>query len=158
MQAKTFKALVVSEREPGQFVRSVQQRSVDDLPTGDVLVRVEYSSLNYKDALSASGNRGVTREYPHTPGIDAAGVVEQSLADSVAEGERVIVHGYDLGMNTAGGFSEYIRVPGNWVVPLPDGLSTFEAICAGAAGFTAALCVSAILGGGVKPEHGPVVV
>jgi acrylyl-CoA reductase (NADPH) len=158
MRNNTFNALVVREAEGGEFVRSVEERRIDDLPAGDVLIRVEYSSLNYKDALSASGNKGITRTYPHTPGIDAAGVVEKTGVGTVSEGDRVIVHGYDLGMNTAGGFSEYIRVPSEWVVPLPNGLSTREAMCAGTAGFTAALCASAIRDGGINPTNGPVVV
>ena len=90
------------------------------MPPGEVLVNVSYSSLNYKDALSASGNKGVTSNYPHTPGIDAAGIVEESTVDDFKSGEEVIVTSYDLGMNTAGGFGQYIRVPGDWVVKLPD--------------------------------------
>ena len=122
-----FKALLVSE-ENGVFVPKVVERSVADLPAGEVLIRVQYSSLNYKDALSASGNRGVTKTYPHTPGIDAAGVVAESSASEFAAGDEVIVTGYDLGMNTAGGFGQYIRVPAAWVIKRPKGLSLREAM------------------------------
>ena len=105
-----FKAFVTEETENG-FVSNVIERTLDDLPEGDVLIKVLFSSLNYKDALSASGNKGVSRNYPHSPGIDAAGIVEESNSDEFSVGDEVIVTGYDLGMNTFGGFSEYIRVP-----------------------------------------------
>ena len=136
---KSFKAMVVSEAGNKQYRREIVQRQIKDLPEGNVLVKVYYSSLNYKDALSASGNKGVTRKYPHTPGIDAAGIVEESTDSAFKIGDQVIVTSYDLGMNTAGGFGQYIRVPAGWVVPLPDGLSLRQAMCYGTAGFTAAL-------------------
>ena len=107
---KNFKALITSQKEDGTFENNINEKLVDHLPNGELLVRVEYSSLNYKDALSAIGNKGVTREYPHTPGIDAAGIVENSSSPNFSAGTPVIVSGYDLGMNTAGGFGEYIRV------------------------------------------------
>jgi acrylyl-CoA reductase (NADPH) len=134
----SFRALVVSEVD-GRFERSVSECRIADLPAGDVLIRVHYSSLNYKDALSASGHRGVTRRYPHTPGVDAAGIVAHSSHPSFKAGDEVICTGHDLGMNTPGGFGEFIRVPAAWVVPLPDGLSMREAMMLGTAGFTAAL-------------------
>ena len=118
-----FKALVVSETEDKQFTRRIETRSIDDLPAGEVIVEVRFSSLNYKDVLSATGNRGVTRNYPHTPGIDASGVVVESATDAFKPGDEVIVTSYDLGMNTAGGFGQYIRVPAGWVVPLPADLT-----------------------------------
>ena len=105
------------------------------------MVRVEYSSLNYKDALSASGAKGVTKNYPHTPGIDAAGIVEQSNQKNFPVGSSVIVTGFDLGMNTSGGFSEYIRIPSQWAVQCPNGLSTKESMMLGTAGLTAGLAV-----------------
>ena len=157
MENRTFRALVVTEKEDRQFERAVVQKSVDDLPEGDVLVQVRYSSLNYKDALSASGNKGVTRNYPHTPGIDAAGKVAESSDERFKPGDEVIVTSYDLGMNTSGGFAEYIRVPGDWVVPLPEGLSPMEAMIFGTAGYTAGLSVHA-LAQTVKPETGDVLV
>ena len=153
-----FKALVVSEGAEGQFVQQVSSRQLSELPTGDVLVRVRYSSLNYKDALSASGNRGVTRHYPHTPGIDAAGVVEHSTAEEFSVGDEVIVTGYDLGMNTSGGFSQYIRVPSAWLIRRPKGLSLRESMLLGTAGLTAALCVEKLEQSGLNKSAGPVLV
>ena len=153
-----FKALVVSEGAEGQFVQQVSSRQLSELPTGDVLVRVRYSSLNYKDALSASGNRGVTRHYPHTPGIDAAGEVEHSTAEEFSVGDEVIVTGYDLGMNTSGGFSQYIRVPSAWLIRRPKGLSLRESMLLGTAGLTAALCVEKLEQSGLNKSAGPVLV
>jgi len=153
-----FKALVVTETPDNQFVRSMEQKKVDDLPEGDVTVQVLYSSLNYKDVLSATGNRGVTRNYPHTPGIDAAGIVAASTHENFKPGDKVIVTSYDLGMNTAGGFGQYIRVPAEWVVPQPAGLSTKEAMVYGTAGFTAALSVWQLIENGVTPDDGDVLV
>ncbi len=140
-----MKALVIEET-PNGFVKNIQSKSIDDLPEGDVLIRVHYSSLNYKDALSASGNKGITKQYPHTPGIDAAGVVEQSDDQRFAKGNKVIVTGYDLGMNTSGGFGQYIRVPADWVVPLPATMSLKEAMVYGTAGFTAAQMIDKLQG------------
>jgi putative YhdH/YhfP family quinone oxidoreductase len=135
---KRFKALVVSE-ENGKFIRKITERKIDELPSGDVLINVKYSSLNYKDALSATGNKGVTRKYPHTPGIDAAGIVASSSSNNFKVGDEVLVTGYDLGMNASGGFAEYIRVPADWVVKLPKGLTLKESMIYGTAGITAAL-------------------
>jgi acrylyl-CoA reductase (NADPH) len=123
-----------------------------------VLINVKYSSLNYKDALSATGNKGVTRKYPHTPGIDAAGVVVESVSDDFKAGDHVIVTGYDLGMNTPGGFGQYIRVPAEWVVKLPKGLSMKESMIYGTAGFTAALSVYKLTTSGVTPSDGDILV
>lgn len=154
----TFKALLVSENAQGAFERAVVERDTAELPAGEVLIRVRYSSLNYKDALSASGNRGVTKRYPHTPGIDAAGVVAESGVGEFAAGDEVIVTGYDLGMNTAGGFGQYIRVPAAWVIKRPLGLSLREAMVLGTAGLTAALCVDKLEQAGLVPGVGPVLV
>ena len=154
MLEKTYRAWVVEEKD-GQFVGAVRELATQSLPEGEVTVQVAYSSLNYKDALSASGNRGVTRNYPHTPGIDAAGVVLESTEDKIKPGSAVIVTGYDLGMNTAGGYGELIRVPASWVIPLPQGLSTRDAMRLGTAGLTAGLCVQALIErGGLKPKSG----
>ena len=117
----SFRAFQVEKTDAG-FVRSVIDRDVDDLPEGELLIDVHYSSLNYKDALSATGNPGVTRVFPHTPGIDAAGQVLASNDTAFAEGDRVIVIGFDLGMGTAGGFAQRIRVPSGWAVKMPEGL------------------------------------
>jgi acrylyl-CoA reductase (NADPH) len=153
-----FKALVVTETQDKQFRRSIETKKVADLPEGDVTVQVLYSSLNYKDVLSATGNRGVTRNYPHTPGIDAAGIVADSTNEAFKSGDPVIVTSYDLGMNTAGGFGQYIRVPAGWVVPQPHGLTTREAMVYGTAGFTAALSVWHMIESGVKSDDGNVLV
>ncbi len=141
MASDQFRALVVRESPDGKFVRRVEEKSINDLPENDVLIEVHYSSLNYKDALSATGNKGVTRHYPHTPGIDSAGIVRESNTPEIHPGDKVIVHGYDLGMNTDGGFGQYIRVPKDWVVPLPSNLTLRESMMFGTAGFTAAMCL-----------------
>jgi putative quinone oxidoreductase, YhdH/YhfP family len=137
---------------------NIVERSIDDLPPGDVLVAVHYSSLNYKDAMSATGNKGITRKYPHTPGIDAAGVVELSRNPNFATGDEVIVTGYDLGMNTCGGYGQYIRVPAEWVVKKPEQLTLKEAMIIGTAGFTAASALYKLELMEQSPGRGPVVV
>ena len=152
-----FKAFVTEETEKG-FTSSIKERSLNDLPAGDVLIKVLFSSLNYKDALSASGNKGVSRNYPHSPGIDAAGIVEESNSDDFSNGDEVIVTGYDLGMNTSGGFSQYIRVPKEWIIKKPDNFSLEESMAFGTAGLTAGLCVRKILLNGIKPEDGDIFV
>ena len=144
-----FKAMVVTE-EDGKFIRRITDKNISDLPDGEVLIKVKYSSLNYKDALSASGNKGVTRKYPHTPGIDAAGTVAESSSDKFTVGDEVVVTGYDLGMNTSGGFGEYIRVPAGWVVKLPTGLTLKESMIYGTAGFTAGLSLLKLEHAGLK--------
>lgn len=151
-----YKALVVDEVD-GQFIPAIKTLDTENLPAGDVLVKVSYSSLNYKDALSATGNKGVTKTYPHTPGIDAAGVVAESVSALFSKGDEVIVTGYDLGMNTPGGFGEYIRVPAEWVVKLPAGLTLKEAMIIGTAGFTAGISMRRLTEL-VKPADGRVVV
>jgi len=153
-----FKALVVEETDNGNFERSVRQRSTADLPDYEVLIEVHYSALNYKDALSATGNKGVTQEFPHTPGVDAAGVVAESDDERFSRGDEVIVTSFDLGQNTDGGFGHYIRVPGDWIVPLPDGLTLRESMMWGTAGFTAAYGVHHLMENGCEPETGPVLV
>lgn len=152
-----YRALVVREAAGG-FTRQIETLGLDALPAGDVLIQVRFSALNYKDALSASGHRGVTRRYPHTPGVDAAGVVEESSDPALRRGDQVIVHGYDLGMNTPGGFGQWIRVPGAWVVPLPAGLTLFDAMTYGTAGFTAALALQRMLDVGLTAGQGDVLV
>lgn len=137
---------------------SWQEREEGELPAGDVLIEVSYSSVNYKDALSANGNKGVTKEYPHTPGIDAVGTVVSSEDAGFSAGDKVVVFGYDLGMNTEGGFSQRIRVPAAWVLKKPEGLSEEDAMAWGTAGFTAALSVQKLERAGVSPEKGPVLV
>ena len=156
--SRTFQALVVRTSDKKNFTRSIEERSIDDLPKGEVLIRVHYSSLNYKDGLSCAGNRGVTRHYPHTPGIDAAGVVESSDSSDFNAGDPVVIISYDLGANTAGGFGQFIRVPADWVMPLPEGLSFRESMIYGTAGYTAGLSVNLLQHQGVIPERGPIVV
>lgn len=133
----SFRALVVRETPTG-FQRAVERRPITDLPADGVLVRVRYSSLNFKDALSASGHRGVTKHYPHTPGIDAIG-------------DDVIVTGFDLGMNTPGGFAEYVRVPADWLVARPTTLTPRQCAIYGTAGLCAAQCVWRIHQHGIAP-------
>ncbi len=158
MPEANFRALLITDNADKTFTREVMERSLSDLPEGEVLVRVHFSSLNYKDGLSSIGNRGVTRSYPHTPGIDASGVVEDSASPEFKPGDEVIVTSYDLGMNTSGGFGQYIRVPAAWVVPLPQGLSLKESMIYGTAGYTAALSVHLLQKNGITPDHGEAVV
>jgi len=158
MDSKSFKAMVVQEKTDGTYTRRITEKSLDELPAGEVLVRVHYSSLNYKDGLSATGHRGVTKRYPHTPGVDAAGVVEESLSEAFQPGDQVIVTSYDLGMNTPGGFGQYIRVPAGWVVPLPENLSPKESMAYGSAGLTAGFCILKLQGHGITPERGEILV
>ena len=158
MSNETFKAFWVERNEDKTFTRSIVERAVADLPDGDVLIDVQYSSLNYKDALSATGNPGVTRNFPHTPGIDAAGTVIESSDTQFSTGDAVIVIGYDLGMNTPGGFGQRIRVPAGWVIALPKGMTLDGAMLLGTAGFTAALCVDKLEATGMTPSAGPVLV
>ena len=153
----SFRAFQVEKMESG-FVRSVIEREEDDLPAGELLIDVHYSSLNYKDALSATGNPGVTRAFPHTPGIDAAGVVLASDDSEFAVGDEVIVIGFDLGMGTSGGFGKRIRVPAGWAVKMPQGMDARASMRIGTAGFTAAECVQKLELGGMTPASGPVLV
>lgn len=155
---KSFKALVVEETSKNKFERSIQPWNTNKLPDNEVLIKVHYSSLNYKDALSASGNRGVTQEYPHIPGIDAAGIVETSKSPQFKAGDKVIVTSYDLGQNTPGGFGQYIRVPADWIVPLPENLSLAESMMLGTAGLTAAIGVHHLRHHEITPACGPVLV
>lgn len=132
--------------------------STADLPAGEVTIAVHYSSANYKDALAAQGHPGVARRLPHVPGIDAAGIVVESAVSSLKSGAEVLVTGYELGAGQWGGWAEFIRVPAEWVVPLPAGLTLREAMVLGTAGFTAAQCVQAFQRQGIEPHSGPVVV
>jgi len=158
MNSTQFQALVVIKNDDGSYTRCLQWKTLGDLPEGEIVIEVDYSSLNYKDALSASGNHGVTRRYPHTPGIDAAGRVHSSTVEEFSPGDMVLCMGYDLGMNTFGAFSRYISVPAAWVMPLPSGLSTLESMQIGTAGFTAAQCVHRLIELGVTTDNGPVLV
>lgn len=152
-----FTALLVEKDDKGEFTRNLVERDTSALPEGDVLIDVKFSSLNFKDALSATGNPGVSRNFPHTPGIDAAGTVLESSDSRVQPGTEVLVTGYDLGMNTSGGFGQRIRVPGSWVVCL-DALSMRDSMIIGTAGLTAALCIEKLLHMGLEQNSGKVLV
>ena len=156
METNEFLAFVTEEKGDN-FTRNVKTRTVSDLPDNDLLVKVKYSSLNYKDALSATGNKGVTRNFPHTPGIDAVGTVVNSKTQQFSENEEVIVTSYDLGMNTSGGFGQYIKVPSEWAVKLPDGMTMKESMIIGTAGLTAGMSVLKLTEL-IKPEDGSIVV
>ncbi|MDB2370820.1 YhdH/YhfP family quinone oxidoreductase [Gammaproteobacteria bacterium] len=135
-----YSAYYVEEIE-GEFSASISKLELENPAEGFVQIKVSHSSLNYKDALSASGNKGVTRNYPFVPGIDAAGAISDSNSSQFTEGDEVIVTGYDMGMNTPGGFGEFINVPVGWVVKKPDNLTSLEAMSIGTAGLTAAASV-----------------
>lgn len=140
----SFKALEISELSPGNFTDKIVTKTIDDIANGHILIKTQYSSLNYKDCLSISGHKGVTREYPHIPGIDCAGEVVKTKTKDFNIADKVIVTGYDLGMNHPGGFAEYLSVPGEWAVPLPDNLTLKQAMMFGTAGFTAMSAVLAL--------------
>ncbi|WP_282036880.1 YhdH/YhfP family quinone oxidoreductase [Saccharicrinis aurantiacus] len=152
----TFKALRIEEND-ATFSSSIKDISFSALAEDEVLIKVKYSSLNYKDALSASGNKGVTRNFPHTPGIDAVGTVAESSNAAFKTGDSVIVTSYDLGMNTDGGLAEFVKVPAAWVVALPENLSMQEAMIYGTAGLTAGMSVQRLIKE-VKPEDGKIAV
>ena len=149
----SFRALV-AEKQDDDVARGLQELGADDLPDGDVVVRVDWSSVNYKDALAVSPKGRVAQISPLVPGIDLAGTV----VDGDGEGSEVIVHGHDLGVAHHGGYAEYARVPSEWVVPLPDGLSARQAMALGTAGFTAALSVQRLEENGLEAGDGPVLV
>ena len=152
-----FRAVRIFEEE-GKFIKKIVMRDIEELPEGEVLIKVKYSSLNYKDALSCIGNKGITRKFPHTPGIDAAGIVVESKSPEFKDGDEVLSIGYDLGMNTDGGFGEYIRIPVDWVVKRPEKLTLKEAMIYGTAGYTAGQSVYELVSSGVKPEDGEILV
>jgi NADPH2:quinone reductase len=136
----------------------VVEATLDDLTPGDVVIRAAYSSVNYKDALAATGTGKILRRVPLIGGIDVSGIVESSRDPRFAAGDRVLVTGYDLGVSHDGGYASYVRVPGDWVVPLPEGLSLFEAMALGTAGFTAALGVVRLERLGLRPDQGAIAV
>jgi acrylyl-CoA reductase (NADPH) len=158
MAAADFRCFLVEKDTAGNVSRRITRRPLEELPTGDCLIRVAYSSLNYKDALAAQGNPGVVRKLPHVPGIDAAGTVIESTIDRFRPGEQVVITGNELGAGHWGGWAEFVRVPAEWIVPLPDGLSLKETMILGTAGFTAAQCVNAIVLNGVVPDDGEILV
>ncbi|WP_117884325.1 YhdH/YhfP family quinone oxidoreductase [Aureibaculum luteum] len=151
-----YKAFRVEEKD-GNYISSIKEIPFTPLQKGELLIKVHYSSLNYKDALSSIGNKGVTRNYPHTPGVDAAGTIVSSESNKFKVSDQVIVTSYDLGMNTDGGFAQYVKVPEVWVVKLPKNLTLKEAMTIGTAGLTAGMSVLR-LSEIVKPEDGPIIV
>ncbi|MDY0170663.1 MAG: YhdH/YhfP family quinone oxidoreductase [Thermoguttaceae bacterium] len=158
MTPETFRCYLVTKDEAGKVSGRLDERRLEELPEGEVLIRANYSSLNYKDALAATGHPGVNRTFPGVPGVDAAGVVEASDVYEYVEGDPVLVTGFDMGSNRWGGFAEYVRVPQDWVVPLPHGLSLHESMILGSAGLTAAMGVDALERHDVTPDCGEVVV
>jgi acrylyl-CoA reductase (NADPH) len=153
-----FTCYLVEKDSHDQIKSGLSRRNLSELPEGEVLIKVAYSSLNYKDALAATGRPGVARKFPHIPGIDAAGEVAETSSPVFQKGQKVLVTGYDLGAGRWGGWAEYVRVPAEWVIPLPHGLSLVAAMQLGTAGFTAALSVDAIKRHEITPQSGEVVV
>lgn len=153
-----FRCYLIEKTADGMTTSSVSPRMTSELPVGEVTIRVAWSSLNYKDALSATGQAGITRQFPHIPGIDAAGVVAESTSPEYPVGTEVIATGHELGVERWGGWAEFVRVPAAWLVKRPAGLTLEEAMTIGTAGFTAAQCVQALIHAGVTPERGPIVV
>ena len=156
--SETFKALLVEEQSDNTFSKNVVERKLTDLPENDLVIDVHYSSLNYKDAMSASGNKRISQYFPHTPGIDAAGVVVSDKSGTFSPGEEILVFGYDLGMNTPGGLGQKISIPANWAVKCPETLTLKEAMTYGTGGLTAALCIQKLEKMGAKPSDGPVAI
>ena len=153
-----FPAFIAEDQGNGRVSGSVKTLTLDKLPAGDVTIDIEYSSLNFKDALASTGQNKIAAGYPHVPGIDCAGTVADSAHPAWKRGDRVLVHAYDFGAGRFGGYARYGRVPAEWVVRIPDALSTFEAMAIGTAGYTAAMALLAIELNGVKPTDGPVLV
>lgn len=152
----TFKALVVDKND--DFTVKVNDLTLADLPDGNVLVKVAYSSINYKDSLATTPNGNIVSTYPFVPGIDLAGVVISSNDDRFKKGDEIIATSYEIGVSHFGGFSEYARIPGEWIVPLPEGLTLKEAMIIGTAGFTAALSVQRLEENNTSPDNGKVLV
>lgn len=153
-----MKAFVVEKIEDKKFSCGVQNIPNPSIEENEVLIKATYSSLNFKDALSSVGNPGVTRVFPHTTGIDVAGVIHQSNSSEFNVGDKVLVTGYDMGMNTNGGHSEFVKVPAAWVVKMPENITDKEIMTYGTAGLTAALSVNELINNGLTPESGPVLV
>lgn len=154
----SFKALLVEKNDEGKTSASVQTLDESQLPDGDVTIAVEYSTVNYKDGLCAGPGGGLVRNYPHVPGIDFSGTVTASDSDDYSVGDKVILTGWRVGENRWGGYAQTARVKSQWLVPLPDGLTTRQAMAVGTAGFTAMLAVIALEAHGLKTDAGPVLV
>ncbi len=154
----TMNCLMVRRDDAGKVTAKVETITTAELPPDDVLIKVAYSSLNYKDALACQAHPGVVRKLPHVPGIDAAGKVVESSSADFQPGDEVLVTGYDMGTTHWGGYAEYVRVPAEWVVAIPTGMTSEVAMMYGTAGFTAAQCVAAIQHHGIQPADGEVAV
>ncbi len=154
----TFNALVVEETSDAKVTASIQQLTEEQLPAGNVTVSIEYTTVNYKDALCLTPNNGLVRKYPHVPGIDFAGTVESSDDSRYKPGAKVILTGWRVGETHWGGFAQKARVNADWLVPLPDGLTTKQAMAIGTAGFAAGLAVVALEDHGLEPGQGEVLV
>ncbi len=152
-----FRAFVVNKTEEG-FTAGFKELTLADLPQGEVLIKVAYSSVNYKDGLASIPEGRIVRNYPFVPGVDLAGIVAESSDSRFKTGDEVLATSYELGVSHYGGYSEYARVKADWVVPLPDGLTLKEAMALGTAGFTAALAIHQLEKNGLKPQNGPVLV
>jgi acrylyl-CoA reductase (NADPH) len=154
----TFKALVLTQGDDKQTINNIEQLTDSDLPDGDVLLAVDYSSLNYKDGLAITGKGKIVRQWPLVPGIDLAGTVLESTSADYAAGDRVVLTGWSVGEKYWGGYSQRQRVQSQWLVPLPAGLDSRQAMAIGTAGFTAMLCVLALEEAGITPDRGTVLV
>ncbi|WP_173917315.1 acryloyl-CoA reductase [Halobacillus sp. Marseille-Q1614] len=154
----TFQAFQISRNDNGEINAQIENLNKKDLPQGDVLIKVHYSSVNYKDGMVSTPDNPLVKNYPIIPGIDLAGVVEESDDPKFKEGDQVIATSYEIGVNHPGGYSEYASIPSEWVVPLPDGISLEESMIYGTAGFTAALSVHRLEANGLTPEDGPILV
>ena len=154
----TFKALIIDKAEDGAVTSTIEEIGEDRLPEGDVTVAVDYSTLNYKDGMCLLGQGGLVRTYPHVPGIDFAGTVEASDDERYRPGDKVILTGWRVGEARWGGYAQKARVKADWLVPLPDGLTTRQAMAVGTAGLTAMLAVMALEYQGLKPDDDPVLV
>ncbi len=141
-----------------QIVGRIEESTLDELSVGEVVIKSEYSSVNYKDALAATGAGKIISKFPLIGGIDVSGVVESSQDDRFKAGDKVLVTGYEMGMSHDGGYAEYVRVPAEWVIPLPSTLTTREAMIMGTAGFTAALCIARMEQNGQNPAQGPILI
>lgn len=153
-----MKAFVVEKNEDKTFTSGIKDIKIPKIEEGEVLIKTTYSSLNYKDALSSIGNPGVTRVFPHVTGIDVTGIIEETKSDEFKVGDKVLVTGYDLGMNHDGGHQEYVKVPASWVIKKPDEISDKEIMSYGTAGLTAALSVNELIENGLTPQNGKVLV
>lgn len=152
-----FRGLTI-DRQGDVFTREIREWAFEDLPEGELLIKVSHSAINYKDGLAGRPDGKIVTKYPFIPGIDLAGTVASSTDDRFREGDAVLVTGYGLGVSHFGGLAEYARVPAAWAVPLPAGMSPAEAMAYGTAGLTAAMCLARLIGAGVEPGRGPVLV